>query len=97
MNSQTERTLRLIPILAATLLLHGCALLPIPGRQASAIDPGVLCPNAALEAIAWRDPQSKADLQDLPGVKGWFVKEFAAEVAQINRGVRGSSRSDQPA
>jgi ribonuclease D len=26
------------------------------------IDPGVLCPNAALEAIAWQDPKSKADL-----------------------------------
>jgi len=49
------------------------------------IDPGVLCPNAALEAIAWRDPKSKTDLQEMPELKGWFVREFGAEVSKINR------------
>jgi ribonuclease D len=49
------------------------------------IDPGVLCPNAALEAIAWRDPQARTDLQDMPELKGWFVREFGAEVSKINR------------
>jgi ribonuclease D len=49
------------------------------------IDPGVLCPNAALEAIAWQDPKSKTDLQDLPELKGWFVREFGVEVSKVNR------------
>ncbi len=49
------------------------------------IDPGVLCPNATLEAIAWQDPESKADLQGMPELKGWFIREFGAEIAKVNR------------
>jgi ribonuclease D len=49
------------------------------------IDPGVLCPNATLEAIAWQDPKSKADLQEIAELKRWFVRDFGAEVAKINR------------
>lgn len=49
------------------------------------IDPGVLCPNAALEAIAWRDPQSRNDLQEMPELKGWFVREFGGEISKVNR------------
>jgi ribonuclease D len=49
------------------------------------IDPGVLCPNAALEAIAWQDPKSKADLQEVSELKGWLVREFGAEIAKVNR------------
>jgi ribonuclease D len=45
------------------------------------LDPGVLCPNAALEAIAWRNPNRGADLEDMPELKGWFVREFGDEVA----------------
>ena len=45
------------------------------------LDPGVLCPNAALEAIAWRNPDTGADLEGLPELKGWFVREFGDEVA----------------
>jgi ribonuclease D len=52
---------------------------------ALAIDPGVMCPNATLEAIAWQDPESKADLQGMPELKGWFVREFGTEVAKVNR------------
>ena len=46
------------------------------------IDPGVLCPNAALEAIAWRNPSCAAELEDLPELKGWFVREFGDEISQ---------------
>ncbi len=48
--------------------------------QELTLDPGVLCPNAALEAIAWRSPDTGADLEDVPELKGWFVREFADEV-----------------
>jgi ribonuclease D len=50
------------------------------------MDPGVLCPNAALEAIAWRNPNSGADLEELSELKGWFVREFGDEVAASLRG-----------
>jgi ribonuclease D len=44
------------------------------------IDPGVLCPNATLEAMAWREPAKAADLAELPEVKSWFAEEFGEEV-----------------
>ena len=57
------------------------------GARASelSMDPGVLCPNSALEAIAGRAPQSKEELRELPEVKGWFAREFGAEVAEISQ------------
>jgi ribonuclease D len=44
------------------------------------LDPGVLCPNATLEAIAWRNPSRAAEIAELPGVKGWFARAFAEEL-----------------
>lgn len=47
------------------------------------LDPGVLCPNSALEAIAWRNPKRPDELQEASDLKGWFVREFGAEVAGV--------------
>jgi ribonuclease D len=47
------------------------------------LDPGVLCPNAALEAIAWKNPKAGKDLQDVPELKSWFAKEFGAEIVEV--------------
>ena len=47
------------------------------------LDPGVLCPNAALEAIAWAAPSKAKDLKDLPELKKWFVSEFAGEIVEV--------------
>ena len=44
------------------------------------LDPGVLCPNSALEAIAWRAPATASDLEELSELKRWFVREFGSEV-----------------
>jgi ribonuclease D len=49
------------------------------------LDPGVLCPNSGLEAIAWRDPATAADLAELPECKKWFVAEFGAELVTALR------------
>jgi ribonuclease D len=46
------------------------------------IDPGVLCPNAALESIAWKNPRTGADLVGLRELKPWFVREFGDAVAR---------------
>jgi hypothetical protein len=45
----------------------------------------VLCPNSALEAIAWRAPEAANDLKELPEVKGWFLREFGDEVTEVCR------------
>ena len=44
------------------------------------MDPGVLCPNSALEAIAWRRPSDADDLREVQELKAWFAREFGAEV-----------------
>ncbi len=49
------------------------------------LDPGVLAPNAVLEAVAWRNPSSGKDLEDLAELKGWFRREFGAEVAKVSK------------
>jgi ribonuclease D len=57
--------------------------------QQLSMDPGVLCPNSALEAIAWRDPRQASDLEELPELKRWFVNEFGAEAVAVAADVEG--------
>ena len=47
------------------------------------LDPGVFCPNATLEAIAWADPSDPAELAALDAVKGWWARAFGAEVLAL--------------
>jgi ribonuclease D len=44
------------------------------------LDPGVLCPNAALESIAFSNAQGADDLAQLEEPKRWFVESFGKEV-----------------
>jgi ribonuclease D len=61
------------------------------------MDPGVLCPNSALEAIAWTAPQESKDLRDLPELKGWFLREFGSEAAEVSRAADPPRTSGQKA
>ena len=54
-----------------------------PRAEALKLDPGVLCPNAALEAIALTAPTNAKDLKGLPELKAWFVREFADEIVGV--------------
>jgi ribonuclease D len=58
------------------------------------MDPGVLCPNSALEAIAWRAPEAVKDLKELPELKGWFRREFGAEVTRVSREADASATDE---
>jgi ribonuclease D len=49
------------------------------------IDPGVLCPNSTLEAIAFDNPTTAAAVQRMEPVKPWFGRSFGAEVARTLR------------
>jgi ribonuclease D len=51
------------------------------------LDPGVMCPNSALEAIAWLNPRDASELASLSEVKGWFAQSFAEEVTDALRSV----------
>jgi ribonuclease D len=59
--------------------------------QQLAMDPGVLCPNSALEAIAFSTPSRARDLEEVSELKGWFVREFGAEVVAVASGDDGTS------
>ncbi len=61
------------------------------------IDPGVLCPNAALEAIAWKNPVQGSDLAGTPDLKGWFVREFGDEVAEALAKTDEAAKAETPA
>ena len=57
------------------------------------LDPGVLCPNASLEAIACQNPTQGSDLDDVPELKRWFVRAFGDEVAEALAETATSSKS----
>jgi ribonuclease D len=54
-----------------------------PRAEALKLDPGVLCPNAALESIALASPENVEDLKGLPELKTWFVREFGEEIIGV--------------
>lgn len=47
------------------------------------LDPGVFCPNTALESIAWADPSDASQIAAQTGVKSWWAKAFGAEVISL--------------
>jgi len=72
---------------AAERRLHGLKRWRTRRAGELELDPGVLCPNSALEAIAWKAPTSAREVGELPELKRWFVREFAGEVAEVIRAV----------
>ncbi len=57
------------------------------------MDQGVLCPNASLETIAWKNPRTGADLVGLRELKPWFVREFGDEVARALQDAEGEDEA----
>jgi len=47
------------------------------------MDPGVLCPNSALEAVAFHAPRSVDELAELPELKRWLAREFGEELVAV--------------
>jgi ribonuclease D len=46
------------------------------------LDPGVLCPNASLEAMAIKPPTEPGDLEGRKEVKSWFARAFGEEITR---------------
>jgi ribonuclease D len=65
-------------------------------RRASelALDPGVLCPNAALEAVAAKNPTAAEELTGLPELKPWLVREFGGELVAELRADRDAEQTE---
>jgi len=49
------------------------------------LDPGVFCPNAALEEIAWANPAGASELCKLPNLKKWWIEDFGEEAVALAR------------
>ena len=53
-----------------------------PRAKELGLDPGVLCPNAALETIAIANPKTAEDIIALPELKRWLAQNFGEELAR---------------
>ncbi|MBW2271211.1 MAG: ribonuclease D [Deltaproteobacteria bacterium] len=54
-----------------------------PRAKELEIDPGVLCPNAALEAIAFANPKSSAEMAEIGELKVWLSQSFGEEIVEV--------------
>ena len=54
-----------------------------PRAKELGLDPGILCPNAALEAIAISNPTSREEFSQVPELKSWFAANFAEEIIPV--------------
>ena len=54
-----------------------------PRAKELGLDPGVLCPNASLEAIALANPKTGDDVRALPELKRWLAEDFGEELAAL--------------
>jgi ribonuclease D len=54
-----------------------------PRAKELSLDPGVLCPNAALEAIALANPKTPEDVVAIPELKRWLAESFGAELSAL--------------
>jgi ribonuclease D len=59
--------------------------------SALGLDPGVLCPNATLEAVAVARPPTVEALRAMLAIKGWLGREFGDELAAVLRADRVES------
>jgi len=68
-----------------------------PRAEALKLDPGVLCPNAALESIAAANPENAEDMKALTELKSWFVREFSSEIIGVLKRHASEGESNEPA
>ncbi|MAI79800.1 MAG: 3'-5' exonuclease [Deltaproteobacteria bacterium] len=67
-----------------------------PRSKELKIDPGVLAPNACLEAISIANPGSPEDLAEIPEVKTWFAESFGPEVLTLIQSDKNASETEGP-
>jgi hypothetical protein len=62
------------------------------------MDPGVLCPNAVLEEIAWANPKSLGQLEKVEALRGWRLEAIGEEALAVLARARGAtSAGEKPA
>ena len=59
------------------------------------MDPGVLCPNAVLEEIAWANPKSLDQLDKVEALRGWRLEAIGEEALAVLARTRGAASSGE--
>jgi ribonuclease D len=54
------------------------------------MDPGVLCPNAVLEQIAWSNARSLPDLENLDALRGWRTEALGDDLLEVLKSVENT-------
>ena len=60
------------------------------------LDPGVLAPNACLEAVTIAKPSSLEALSEIPEIKKWFAKSFGLEILDLLANEDNDRDEDEP-
>jgi len=61
------------------------------------MDPGVLCPNAVLETVAWANPRSHEDLERIELLRGWRLQALGDKLLGVLEKVRTPGTAATPA
>ena len=61
------------------------------------MDPGVLCPNAVLEEIAWANPKSLDQLAKVEALRGWRLEAIGQEALAVLPRARGAPSAGEKA
>ncbi len=60
------------------------------------MDPGVLCPNAVLEEIAWANVKSREDLETLQSLRGWRRAVLGDPILEVLDSARSAPPPEAP-
>ena len=60
------------------------------------MDPGVLCPNAVLEEIAWANVKSREDLETLQSLRGWRRAVLGEAILEVLDHARSAPPPEAP-
>jgi ribonuclease D len=60
------------------------------------LDPGVLAPNACLEAVTIAKPSSIEALSEIPEIKKWFAESFGHEILDLLANDDNDTNEDEP-
>ena len=54
--------------------------------QEMKIEPGILMNNVLINALALKNPRSLKEMEEIPGLKGWFRAHFGREILAVQAG-----------
>ena len=53
------------------------------------MEPGILLNNALINDLAWKNPRSAKEMEEIPGLKKWRQNHFGQEILAAQAAGRG--------